>query len=223
MSEYNAKNYTEQGGEVTHIGGTVEIDGTVKYNSDASIEGALLKGWMSEYTPTNDTLKQLRTDFNTLLGLLKEGHVMRRDPFFLRFAAVNDTDEADADRQYNISKISMTTYLQASNTIMVALSDKLENLKDFDAGEAGVHKWIGIGVGDQSSTNIVTDLTFNGEPFTEEDVAEATAMGLSAGYFVLWIPLDLVVSGEFDSFVLDGPRYDPTQIRINVAFTVDNI
>ena len=25
MSEYNAKNYTEQGGEVTHIGGTLEF------------------------------------------------------------------------------------------------------------------------------------------------------------------------------------------------------
>ena len=46
MSEYNAKNYTEQGGEVTHIGGTVEIDGTVRYKQTASIDGALMYGWM---------------------------------------------------------------------------------------------------------------------------------------------------------------------------------
>ena len=35
MSEYNAKNYTEQGGDVTHIGGKLIIE------EGASVEGLL--------------------------------------------------------------------------------------------------------------------------------------------------------------------------------------
>lgn len=223
MSEYNAKNYTEQGGEVTHIGGTVEIDGTVRYKQTASIDGALMYGWMMQQTPENDSVAKLRSDFNSLLGMLKASHIMVRNRFNLIFAGVNDTDEANADRQFNTSKISSTTFFSNSNTIAITLSAKPEDLKDFDAGEEGIHKWIGIGIGDRAVTNILYDLQLNGEWFTEEDVAEATAVGLGAGYFVLWLPVDLIVSGEYTGFTLSGSIFDPTFIKVNVAFTVDNI
>ena len=36
---YNVKNYTEQGGEKTVIGGTVEIQGTLEFDEDAAVTG----------------------------------------------------------------------------------------------------------------------------------------------------------------------------------------
>jgi len=63
----NVKNYTEQGGEKTVIGGTLEI-----------LEGGQVVGLPSSFTPaafqadsTASTIAGLVTDFNSLLGKLK--------------------------------------------------------------------------------------------------------------------------------------------------------
>lgn len=48
MSEYNAKNYTEQGGDVTHIGGRLIIE-----------EGASVEGLPSSYTLPAATASKL--------------------------------------------------------------------------------------------------------------------------------------------------------------------
>ena len=58
MSEYNAKNYTEQGGEKTVIGGTLEVlpGATIVADEGATVEGF---GGGSEYVlpiATQDTL-----------------------------------------------------------------------------------------------------------------------------------------------------------------------
>ena len=72
MSEYNAKNYTEQGGEKTVIGGTLEIK-----------EGASITGLPSNFTPaavqadsTATDAAGLVTDFNALLAKLKAAGLM---------------------------------------------------------------------------------------------------------------------------------------------------
>ena len=72
MSEYNAKNYTEQGGEKTVIGGTLEIQ-----------EGASVTGLPSNFTPaavqadsTATDAAGLVTDFNALLAKLKAAGLM---------------------------------------------------------------------------------------------------------------------------------------------------
>ena len=70
---YNVKNYTEQGGEVTHIGGKLVIE-----------EGASVEGLSSSGAPGNaftpaayqapseaTTIAALKEDFNTLLAALK--------------------------------------------------------------------------------------------------------------------------------------------------------
>lgn len=58
MSEYNAKNYTEQGGEVTHIGGKIVYDNGLMPN-------------MSTADVTSDTVAKVRTSLNTLITKLK--------------------------------------------------------------------------------------------------------------------------------------------------------
>jgi len=72
---YNAKNYTEQGGEKTVIGGTLEIK-----------EGASVTGLPSQFTPaenqldsTATTIAGLVSDFNALLTKLKAAGLMGAD------------------------------------------------------------------------------------------------------------------------------------------------
>ena len=72
---YNAKNYTEQGGAKTVIGGTLEI-----------LEGASVTGLPPAFTPaanqadsTATTIAGLVTDFNALLTKLKTAGLMAAD------------------------------------------------------------------------------------------------------------------------------------------------
>ncbi len=137
MSEYNAKNYTEQGGEVTHIGGKLIFE-----------EGARLKGGIIPNQPLepleNDTVGKVRNSLNILLLKLKDSGLMAGDTFTMAVNhSVNDQEAGHADRSYNTSKVSDVAV--ADNVITITLSDKVKNLKDFDGGgDWGVHKWLGL-------------------------------------------------------------------------------
>ncbi len=68
---YNVKNYTEQGGETTVIGGTLEIK-----------EGASLTGFPqaeNQADSTATTVADLKSDFNSLLSKLKSSGLMEDD------------------------------------------------------------------------------------------------------------------------------------------------
>lgn len=68
---YNTKNFTEQGGEKTVIGGTLEIK-----------EGAVVTGLPvldNQATSTAATVEDLVTDFNALLTKLKTAGLMISD------------------------------------------------------------------------------------------------------------------------------------------------
>ena len=67
---YNVKNYTEQGGSVTHIGGKLVFDG----------EGALEGGLMANQAASTATrVADLKADFNSLLTTLKGAGLMAAD------------------------------------------------------------------------------------------------------------------------------------------------
>ena len=68
---YNTKNFTEQGGEKTVIGGTLEIK-----------EGAVVTGLPvldTQAASTAATIEDLVTDFNALLTKLKAAGLMISD------------------------------------------------------------------------------------------------------------------------------------------------
>ncbi|WKY46117.1 Head fiber protein [Eubacteriaceae bacterium ES2] len=68
---YTTKNYTEQGGEKTVIGGTLEIK-----------EGALLLGMpQADFQADSSaaTIAELVTDFNALLAKLKSAGLMKTE------------------------------------------------------------------------------------------------------------------------------------------------
>lgn len=68
---YNTKNYTEQGGEKTVIGGTLEI------KEEAVVTG--LPVLDNQAASTAATVEDLVTDFNALLTKLKAAGLMISD------------------------------------------------------------------------------------------------------------------------------------------------
>ena len=75
MSEYNAKNYTEQGGNVTHIGGKLIFE-----------DGSSVEGLPSSFTPAENqaaseatTVVALNQDFKSLLAKLTAAGLMTAD------------------------------------------------------------------------------------------------------------------------------------------------
>ncbi len=72
---YNSKNYTEQGGEKTVIGGTLEIAEGGKF---VGLESAF-KQADNQDESTASTIAELKSDFNSLILKLKEAGLMKQD------------------------------------------------------------------------------------------------------------------------------------------------
>lgn len=75
---YNAKNYTEQGGDVTHIGGKLIIDegGSVEGLPSSPGSGSVMENQAASEATTVAALKE---DFNSLLAKLKAAGLMAAD------------------------------------------------------------------------------------------------------------------------------------------------
>ena len=162
----------------------------------------------------------LKADFNALLLKLKNGGIMTPDAFTLTVTKdVTDSVAGHADRQYNTNKISSVA--EEDGVITITLSDKVANLKDFEAGNGwGEHKWLGIGI--SAGINPITGLKYNGASLTAEDVSEATSVGLSAGYFVRWVAADLVQARDNtqkskDTFTLWADGYAKTSYTLRIV------
>ena len=179
---YNTKNYTEQGGDKTVIGGTLEI-----------LEGATVKGLplpIAENLPesTVESLDALKEDFNSLLINLKDAGMMKKDKFTTSVVAIsNPTGES---LTANHSKIRTITYDNNIATIDVPINELVE----FDSNPVqGIHKWIGLSIGTGRSS--IIGVTYNGTyDLVQADVTEATNVGCSAGSFVLWLKCDEVIN-----------------------------
>ncbi len=216
MSDYNAKNYTEQGGDVTHIGGVLQFD------EGGKMAGGLLPN-QEKVTGTGATGGTNAVNaINALLIKMKNAGLMAADAFTMAYAAVTDTVSGHADRSYNTGKISDVAVDNDAHTITITLSEKVEDLKDFEAGNGwGKHKWLGVGLG--VGINPITGLYYNGSVLTAEDVEEATSQcNLDPGYFVRWVAADLVLSGDnseksVDYFTLWADGYAETTYKLVIV------
>ena len=204
---YNAKNYTEQGGEVTHIGGKIVYDNGLMPNQEYNSAG---------------TTATLKSDLNALIKKLKNAGLMVGDAFALTYSAVT-TDTGHADRMYNTGKVSSCAIDDNAGTITITLSAKVASLKDFDGGNGwGVHKWLGIGL--VSGINYPTDvLKYNGTALTADDASEASDCGATGtGVFVRWVAADLVLAGDntqksVDTFTLWADGYDEKAYKLIIV------
>ena len=215
MSDYNAKNYTEQGGEVTHIGGKLQFD------EGGKMAGGLLPNQEAATGSGATGGTNAVNAINALLLKMKNAGLMKPDDFTMQYATVSDTVAGHADRQYNTGKISNVAVDNDTHEITITLSDKVKNLKDFDGLHGwGVHKWLGIGLGVGISP--ITGLFYNGSAVTDEDVAEASQCTLDAGYFVRWVAADLVLAGNnteksVDNFTLWADGYAETTYKLVIV------
>ena len=75
---YNIKNYTEQNGEKTVIGGELVITGKLTAGSDAEISG-IVTAAENQAASTASTIATLKDDFNALLTKLKAAGLMEAD------------------------------------------------------------------------------------------------------------------------------------------------
>jgi hypothetical protein len=196
---YNTKNYTEQGGEKTVIGGELEVK-----------EGAKVTGIPSSAPnqPASEatTVATLRDDFNALLVKLKEAGVVAPDAwvFSTRLAP-------------NLSGVGGRNNAKATATIdgtVITITVNVADLEEYDSGASGqgVHKWIGLGIGTGLSS--LTKMRYNGGAATAADISEAVGVGLDQpGEFVLWVKADEVVTTP-KTATLDADGYKQAVITI---------
>ena len=197
MSEYTVKNYTEQGGEVTHIGGKLVFD-----------EGAELKGAgiMPNQAACSGTTAGEKA-VNALLLKLKDSGLMEPDTWNLSVRLAPSLTDPVAAANNGKSDVAL-----ADGVITVTADvSELEESESSAPGQ-GTHKWVGLGIGTGLSS--VKLAKYNGSPLTDEDASEAVSVGLDRpGEFVLYIRADEVVDAP-KTITLQAAGYGEVTIPI---------
>ena len=192
MSTYNAKNYTEQGGEKTVIGGTLE------FGDGASVEN--FPGAANQAKSTATSVADLKGDLNALLTKLKDAGVMEGDAWNLSISSATLHDLPTAETLSNTGHAEVTL---SDGVITIALDCKVKDLADADHGSTwGVHKWIGIGITTGLGTSVAGVVFDDGTAkvtLTADDDSEASSVGLTTGDFILYIKAEKIFAngGQF--------------------------
>jgi hypothetical protein len=176
---YNTKNYTEQGGDKTIIGGTLEI------NKGASVKG--LPAAKNQVASTATTVSGLKDNFNELLLKLKDSGYMVPDDWNVSVAKISTpSGEELIANQSKVTDISIK-----DDVITVSVND--DELVAFPSAnlEQGTHKWIGMNI--TTGLPDITAVKYNGYQLTSDDVTEAASVGGSAGDIVMWLKCDEII------------------------------
>ena len=176
---YNTKNYTEQGGDKTIIGGTLEI------NKGASVKG--LPAAKNQAASTATTVAGLKDNFNELLLKLKDSGYMVPDDWNVSVAKISTpSGEELIANQSKVTDISIK-----DDVITVSVND--DELVAFPSAnlEQGTHKWIGMNI--TTGLPDITAVKYNGYQLTSDDVTEAASVGGSAGDIVMWLKCDEII------------------------------
>ena len=200
---YNTKNYTEQGGDKTVIGGELEV------KEGARVGGLLSTPAKNQNASTATTVAALKDDLNALINKLKDAGIMVPDTWvFTTRIAPKVTGVGGR----NNSKATVT--IDGTNITITAPVDELEEFPSSNP-EQGTHKWIGLGIG--TGLSVLTKMRYNGGAVTQADITEATSIGLDQpGEFVLWVKADEVVTTP-KIIKLDADGYKETELTITVV------
>ncbi len=210
---YNAKNYTEQGGEVTHIGGKLVFE---EGGSIAGFPGA------ENFTPkTTNTAADIRSDLNGLITKLKNAGIIIPDSWNLSVLAC-PTPAAMPTSETTANSGHATVTIDGTE-ITITLNCKVSELADANHGETwGKHKWLGFGVrtGLESVVGMkFTDDTGASVTLSSADADEAATLGLTnPGDFVLYIKAEQAgyVIGE-KYFTLKADGYAETTFTMKIV------
>ena len=209
---YNAKNYTEQGGEVTHIGGKLVFE------EGGSIAG--FPGAANQEPVTGNQVKDVKDAFNALLIGLKNAGIMVPDSWNVSVLAC--PTPASMPTSETAANSGHATVTIDGTEITITLNCKVSELADADHGTTwGKHKWLGFGVrtGLGSVVGVkFTDDTGASVTLSADDAAEATTLDLSAGDFVLYIKAEQTeyLTGE-KYFTLKADGYAETTFTMKIV------
>jgi hypothetical protein len=208
---YNTKNYTEQGGEKTVIGGVLEVKegGSLELK-----EGALIKGFpiaSNQNNSTATTVSALKDNFNDLLAKLKDAGFMEFDTWNLSVAKAPITTEG-LPTTVNQSKVTAVTI--ADNIISVTVD--VNELVEFESSTPtqGTHKWVGILI--TTGLTDITKIKYNGYQLTQDDVSEAAGVGGTDGDIIMWLKCDEIVEMP-KLFTLWSSGFDETEFMVEIV------
>ena len=214
MSGYNTRNYTEQGGEVTHIGGVLE------FGEGASLSG--FPGAENMVPDTSNTASKIRDDLNALIVKLKNAGLMIPDEWNVSVLACPTTGAMPTTE--TASNSGHATVTIDGTAIKITLDCEVDDLEDADHGETwGEHKWLGFGV--RTGLGSVVGVKFTDDTgvsvmLASGDASEADTLGLSAGDFVLYIKAEdakYLTAEKYFTLWLDG--YEETKFTMQVVET----
>ena len=107
-----------------------------------------------------------------------------------------------------------TVVAQSGETITVSEADgqQWSAYERFDPAQ-GNHEWVAVAI--NTGEEDITKVTMDGVAFTQSDVDAATALGLTAGSFVLWLKADDTASYPKE-IVLGTQGKENTKITIEL-------
>lgn len=199
---YNTKNYTEQGGEKTVIGGTLEIE------ERASVTGLPSASNQAASTATN--VAGVKDDLNSLLQKLKDAGLMVPDAWNVSVA--NIPTSLGEDMSANQSKVESVAIDDNIITVTVPVHELLAYESSNPA--QGLHKWVGILI--TTGLPNITAVKYNGSQLTGTDATEAATVGGSAGDIVLWLKGDEIVNTP-KVFTLWASGYPEANFTVVIA------
>ena len=213
---YNTKNYTEQGGDITHIGGKLVFE------EGGSISGFPGAANQATENPGSDTVAKVRASLNTLITSLKNAGIMIPDSWNVSVLAC-PTPAAMPTAQTTANSGHATVTIDGTE-ITITLDCEVKDLAVADHGATwGKHKWLGFGV--RTGLSAVTGVKFTDDTGASatlgaDDAAEATTLGLSAGDFVLYIKAEQegYLTGK-KSFTLKTDGYAETTFTMRIVET----
>ena len=210
---YNTKNYTEQGGDVTHIGGKLVFE------EGGSIAG--FPGAANQEPVTGNQVKDVKDAFNALLIGLKNAGIMVPDSWNVSVLAC-PTPAAMPTSETTANSGHATVTIDGTE-ITITLNCKVSELAEANHGETwGKHKWLGFGVRTGRGSVVgmkFTDDTGASVTLSSADADEAATLGLNTpGDFVLYIKAEQAeyLTGE-KYFTLKADGYAETTFTMKIV------
>lgn len=205
--DYNVKNYTEQGGEVTHIGGKLIFEEGAQVEGLPSPSGGTMD---SQDASTATSVAVLKNDFNALLQKMKDAGIMKTNEMTVTVRLAPSLTDAVAAANNAKSSVSLSDGV----ITITADVDALEESESSAPGQ-GTHKWIGLGIG--TGIADLTKVKYNGSYLSAADAEEAQLVGLDqAGEFVLYVRADELVTTP-KTITLKGDGFEEVTISITVS------
>jgi hypothetical protein len=199
---YNTKNYTEQGGEKTVIGGTLEI------KEGASVTG--LPSAINQAASTATNVAGVKDDLNALLIKLKDAGLMTPDTWNVSVAKAPTS--LSEDMTANQSKVESVA-IEDNVITVTAPVDELISYASSNPAQ-GTHKWVAILI--TTGLPAITTVKYNGSQLTSADANEAAAVGGQAGDIVMWLKCDEIVNTP-KSFTLWSSGYPEATFTVVIV------